>query len=365
MNRLIAALLAALFRRLAQPHPRPRPERVRSVLLVSTTGLGDTIISTGAVALAGQAWPEARLHLLVHQRWAALFTACPRLASIIPYPGKFKGVAGLVRRLRAIEPDLALVLHHNDPDVLPLVWLSRARHLVCREGTRFPFLLDTAVPLTDPRRHIAERRQDVVRAVAGDLPSLGLELFLPDETRAWAEDFWRRAGIAPEERLIALNPGGSRQAKQWPAENWIALLRSLDGRPGSRTALLGSPAEEPAMRALREAAGRPNLPLVAQGDVLRVAGLLARASALVGPDSGLAHMAAALGVPEVVIFGPDNPILSGPLRNRAPAVALGAGPEVCPDLFACHLKTCAHRRCLTAVTPERVIKALAEELHVI
>ncbi|MBU2548894.1 MAG: hypothetical protein KKB20_10810, partial [Proteobacteria bacterium] len=248
-------ILAWYFRRHARrrnrgPGRRAAPGEVRRVLLVSSTGLGDTVLSTPAIAAAREAWPEAELHLLVKGAWAGLFSACPHLDGVTIYPGKFKRVGPLLRELRSIRPDLALILHGNDPDIVPLAYLSGRPYLVCRASVRFDFLLDQGVYFDDPDRHIAERRLDVVRAVAGPLDSRSPEIFVPPRMRDWAAVFRADLGLASGERMLVLNPGGSRQPKQWPDHHWRDLIARLGRVRGLRPVLFGSPAERPRLEAL-------------------------------------------------------------------------------------------------------------------
>jgi len=367
MNRLVSALLTLFFRFHADrrgrgPGLRPRPDHIRRILLVSTTGLGDTILSWPALAAARRAWPQAEISFLVHRRWAGLLAAVPGLHQVIAYPGKYRRVSNLISTLRRLAPDLALILHHNDPDLVPLVYLADPGFLVCRAGTRFNFLLDLAVSNPDPRRHIAERRIDLVRAVAGPVQAEPLHLVIPEDHKVWAEKFWRDQGLKPGERLAVLNPGGSRQAKRWPEEHWLELIRRLRSQTDWRPALFGSPGEKQELDRLAGASGFKDLPVVTRPDLLEAAALLERAGVLIGPDSGLGHLAVALSLPVVILFGPDNPVLSGPYRPAAPAAVLIADRSVCPDIADCHKKECRPNVCLQVLTPDRVLAEMEKIL---
>lgn len=364
-NRLVLAVLRAVFlvwRRLRGRTPRPAPASVERILLVSTTGLGDTIMAGPAVAVARQAWPRAEIRVMAHRRWADLLSANPDIDGLIIYPGKFKRLVSLVRELRALHPDLAFIIHGNDPDIVPLVYMSGARFIAGWATSRFAFLMDRTAVFDNDRPYI-ERRVDVIRTLAGNLEAPGEKLYLPPSIVDWADRFWEEAGLAPEERLLALNPGGSHQSKRWPDEHWQALIQTLGRDTGFRLALFGSPAEEAHLAKLAGAAGAEDAFIVARSNVLEAAALLPRAEALIGPDSGLAHAAVALDVPAAVIFGPDNPALTGPYLSRAPSVVLQAEPRVCPDVSACRLKRCDHRRCMHGVTPDQVLRALAADLN--
>src|SRR5256885_8824609 len=103
---------------------------VRRVLLVLTTGLGDAILSTPVFPNLRRALPHADMRLLCRAPWAGLFTADPDLNGVIPYYGKFRRFFPTVRELRRFAPDLTVVLHGNDPDVLPLAYFAHSRFIV-------------------------------------------------------------------------------------------------------------------------------------------------------------------------------------------------------------------------------------------
>jgi ADP-heptose:LPS heptosyltransferase len=367
INRLILNVLVCIFKFLAHiqgrgPGRRPLPVNIRRLLLVNTTSLGDTLLATPAVNAARRAWPEAEIWALVHQRWAVILESSPYLNGIIEYAGKFKKIYALLKKLHGLNPDLVIILQGNDPDIVPLMYLSRTNYLVCRASTRFPFLLDLPVSL-DSRRPVTERLIDLVRAVAGPLDSSGLELFLPVDVTRRASDYWREHGVTEKETLIALNPGGSRQAKRWPEEHWRSLLEKLHQLDDVRLVLMGSAEEKALMERLTPGLAKSRVLIVAGAAIMTSAALLTRAAVLVGPDSGLIHVAVSLGVPVVVLFGPDNPALTGPRLTRAPARVLIKDKSLCPDIAGCRKKNCQGNPCLTAIQPDEVFSALSDVLR--
>ena len=344
------------------PRPAPPVNEVRRVLLFSTTGLGDSIIATPSFAGARQSWPQAEIWGVLHRRWADLFRPSPHFDRIVEYPGKFKGLNKLIPLLRGFAPDVALIIHGNDPDIVPLAYLSNPGFLAGWSLSRFNFLMDSRVDNHGPGRAYVEQFLDVVRAAAGPVQAEGEILFLDDQAKGRADDFWRSRGLTGPETLIALNPGGSNPAKQWPEKHWRELIHRLALRKGIYTALFGSPAEAGMMKRLTEDVDPARVTVVAQPKVGDVASLLGRAGVLIGPDSGMVHMAVALGIPVIVLFGPDDPVRSGPYLNRVWAEVLVSGPEVCPHVPGCRRKACVPNRCLEALTPEKVIEVLSSKL---
>jgi ADP-heptose:LPS heptosyltransferase len=162
--------------------------------------------------------------------------------------------------------------------------------------------------------------------LAGELER-ELEITIPAEVRkpalrlrpdaeSWAADFLREHDLTGGEPVVALVPGTNMVIKRWPQAHWLALdARLRAARPGVRPLLFcDRPVAQSPVAAAFAAAGSPALPVYAPLD--RVAALLGRCALTVGVDTGLLHMAAALDVPWVGLFGPTNPAVTGPYDPR-------------------------------------------------
>ncbi len=154
-------------------------------------------------------------------------------------------------------------------------------------------------------------------------------LLLCPRALEWATSLWRREGLdhAP---VVGLVPGSNMAIKQWPLERWAALNDRLRGA-GLRTVLFAPSAASPSDR-LRELAGDPPLPI--QTDLSRVAAALERCAVVIAVDTGLLHMAAAVGTPYVGLFGPTNPLVTGPY-DRSLGVCLVAPYPKGPRCHGC------------------------------
>lgn len=360
-------LLEAWTRRAAQRDPvRPLESlelcRVRSVLLVLTTGLGDAVLSTPVFAALRRALPQARLTLFVRSSWAPLFSAEPDLGAVIPYHGKWRRFFATLRALRAQAPDLALVLHGNDPDALPLAYLAGARHIlrIPTAGTRFDWLLSNAGREADrvtvPGWHYVDNRLRI-------LDSLGIEParrspVIHPSPRAQAEfSAWRQRRLG-EDPYWVLHPWAADRYKTWPPERVREFLAAAMARwPGMRVVITGSGGERAAAQAL--AADAPGV-VAAAGDLSidATAALLADARAVVAPDTGLLHLAAALDVPCVGLYAPTRVELVGPRAATATVRALQK-PLTCEP---CLEKRCpyAEAKCMDQFAAGGVVAALAE-----
>ncbi len=142
------------------------------------------------------------------------------------------------------------------------------------------------------------------------------ELSVPDSLRFWARD-WLEGRLGPDVRAVTIHPGSGSPAKCWPAESCAALVRRLT----APVLLLEGPADAGACERLR-ALLPPSCPTVrAAGlSLLQSAAVVERSVLFVGNDSGISHLAAALGVPTVAVFGPTDPSVWAPLGRRVAVV---------------------------------------------
>ncbi|RME34373.1 MAG: glycosyltransferase family 9 protein [Gammaproteobacteria bacterium] len=258
------------------------------ILLVTLSNIGDAVLTTPVLeALAGR-WPERRIDLVADRRSAEIFTRAPWLGQI-HYRDKRAGWRGLVRLIHSLRRrryELAVDLRTE--------WLTltlRARRRLMRPWGR-------RAPGHSVVQHFA--------VVAGPL-GLGS----PPDPRVWLdealrEEALRRLGPFAGRRVLALGPGANWSGKCWPPEYYARLPGSLEAEFDG-VLLLGGPDDRARCRMVAAASPLPVLDLSGQTGLLQACALLEQAAVFVGNDSGLGHMAAAVGTPVVTLFGPGEP----------------------------------------------------------
>jgi ADP-heptose:LPS heptosyltransferase len=138
--------------------------------------------------------------------------------------------------------------------------------------------------------------------------------------------------------LIAIHPGSGSSRKNWPIENWLAITsRLLDAESRYRFILIGGEADEAQLAAF-ESAWRGAPLLVARALLLpQLAAVIERCQLFLGHDSGISHLAAAVGAPTLLLFGPTDPAVWAPANSR---VAVIEAPE--SDLLRLEVESVAH-----------------------
>jgi heptosyltransferase-2 len=151
-------------------------------------------------------------------------------------------------------------------------------------------------------------------------------------------------GVTPEERskVLILHPGSGSKKKDWPLDRFLNLAHTVQDQLGSRILIVLGPAEGPEVQRAFEGM-RPNPPILAKGlTLLQLASVMEGCRFFVGNDSGISHMAAALGLPTVVIFGPTDQRVWSPRGEKTFVVSRDIYCSPCPQerFFQCKNLEC-------------------------
>lgn len=335
----------------------------RRILVKEVNWLGDLVMSLPALWAVRQAFPDARLSVLVQSSLASFFDGLDWVDEALPYAtpsGLWSHSAEtlrVVRALRARDFDLGIAFPRSFSSAL---WLFLAR-IPCRagvvaDGRRWLLTHTARVDTHDPTRHqslawLEMLDRSLAIPAAHSAPVFGAHPAHVRRMRAAITDT-----LGSVQRLIVLGPGAAYgPAKQWPTEHWVQLVAQLAQRDLG-VVFAGGPREAELCRHIAAQAGAPRSAVFAgRTSIGELCALLSLADAFVGNDSGASHLAAALGIATVAIFGSTNPRRTAP---QGPHVAVLYDPPPCSPCLA---RTCryGHYDCLQRVRPEQVIAELA------
>ena len=287
------------------------PARARRSLFITNTRIGDAILTTGLIEALHAEDPDVRWTVVAGPVAAPLFTETPFVDRVIPLTKLRLSVHWVLlwSRLVATRWDTVIDLRGS-----AISRLLPARRRFIRRSIR-----------SDHRHKVVQAAAVIGREASPPSP----RLHVCQATRA---TMLARLPAAP---LLALSPSANRVGKTWPLERFIALVDSLTAPGGAldgwSVAVLGGPDEAAAARSLIEALPGRDIRDVTGEALLPTAALLEQARLFVGNDSGLMHMAAAMGCPVVALFGPTDERLYGPwtrhrriVRAEAEVVTFGS-----------------------------------------
>ncbi len=311
--------------------------------------LGDTVMAQPMLAALRATAGRARITLV--GRWAPLLAGQGVADVLLGYPRPLGARRRLARALAAAPPVVAVLLPSSLEAALAAVrWRARRRVGYATDG-RTPLLTD-AMALPKPRRHQVDEYAELLALLGVTGAAATPRWILPDDPDADAEvvRLLAEAGLEPRAPLVGLHLGAAfGSSKLWPPAAFGHLARAL-AKAGLCPVLLGTEDDAPTAAAVADAAGVPVASLVGRDRPALLARLLGRLRCLVSGDTGVAHLAAAVGVPTVTLFGPTDRRLTAP---RGPgARALDRAVPCAP----CFLPTCPiDHVCLTRLPPEAVL----------
>jgi heptosyltransferase-2 len=338
---------------------KPLAKDIQKILVRTPNWLGDAVMALPALAALEKAFPKASLTLLAHRRAAGLYGLEKRREEVIVYDPQgihrgVKGTARLVRDLRKRHYDLAVVFPNSFSSAW-MTFLARAKHRVgyAAEGRGRLFTLRVKLRKDHRQRHLSESYLDLVRAMGVEAEAGELRIALLPGIKREGERFLREHGVRSDRKVIGLGAGATYgDAKRWDAERFGDLGRRLVHK-GCEVILLGVKEEHGLCEDIRQQIGKGAVNLAGETDLRRLAGVLAHCAAFVSNDTGAMHLAAALGLSVVALFGSTSPEWTRPLGRTS---VLYKHPYCSP----CFARTCPDRsrRCWKAIGVDEVLASV-------
>ena len=322
----------------------------------TTNWIGDAVMTTPALNVVREAFPDAHIAVVANPLVAQLFEFHPDCDEVIVYDRQERhaGVVGLFRfaaMLRGRKFDCA-ILFQNAIEAAIMAFLAGVPRRVgyITDGRRL--LLNYPVPVGDAERAL-HHTDYYLHMLAGCGVTTGVKqqrLALRPEEISWA------AATFPRGAYAVINPGAAYgSAKRWIPERFAAVADRLFDSYGLSIVLSGGPAEIEIGADIAKAMHVPVQNVIGKTTVRQMMALLAASSLMITNDSGPMHVAAAFGVPMVAIFGPTDHTTTSPWGTRAQIVR---HPVECSP---CMLRQCPiDHRCMQRVTVEEVLSAAAD-----
>lgn len=337
------------------------------ILIRGVNWIGDAVLTLPAIRAVRRAFPDARISLLVKPWVAEIFKGNSDVDEIILYNEEHKGVIGklkLARTLRWKKFDKAILLQ-NAFDAALLAWLAGIPERIGYSRDLRGFLLTKALPL----KNNAEGEHQVYYYLnllkeAGIKPVTAEPyIYLSDEEREHARALLNLSPITPHlSPFIGINPGATYgSAKRWPAENFAGLMRMIIDELDGRVIIFGSPAEVEIADEIVKKVRTQNsklkthiLNMTGKTNLRELAALISECDAFVTNDSGPMHIAAALHLPTVALFGSTDSSATGPFGDGHKVITkkLSCSPcleRECPE---------GHLKCMTEISSEVAFSAL-------
>lgn len=353
----------------------PLSRSPQRILLIRPDHLGDLLFCTPALHALRAAWPAAHVTACVGPWSAAILRHNRDVDAVrtLAFPG-FARQAGRRpwqpyrllwhegQRLRGERFDLAIVLRF---DHWWGAWLAQVAGIPQRVGYDVaecqPFLTQ-AVPYQAGHHEVLQNLA-LIEAATGQRMAAPSRLTFPvtPGAQAWVHT-WRAAAGLAEKAYVVVHPGAGAPVKLWPAPAWAGVIDGLRGR-GLPVVLTGSAAEQDLVASIAGQVHGPVHALAGATDLDQLAALMQQSRLAVGLDSGPLHLAVAVGVPTVHLYGPVAAATFGPWGDPARHRVLMSDWACVPcNRLDYAVDELPRHPCVRALTPASVLQAIDEIL---
>ncbi|MBZ0294730.1 MAG: WecB/TagA/CpsF family glycosyltransferase [Anaerolineae bacterium] len=338
-------------------------------LIVQLGDIGDLVLTTPALEALREARPDAHLTLLAMSHTVPVLAGTQLVDEIVTLDRQqFNNSTAILkpanlRRLAAIgHHDTVIYCHHftlkaGTLKFALIAWAVRARRRIGLENGNGWFLTDRLPDGGFGARHQAQYWLDLVGLLGADSRPR------PAITCREDDDL-----IPPTSRptvIIHAGSGGYSRARRWDPASFATVADTLAQQANAQIVLVGGKDDDSAE--VKRLMQTSPIDLINQTSLPQLAGVIAKADLFIGADSGVTHVAAAVGTPVIAIFGPSNAEAYGPWTPDSRSVVLSSHPECSPCSYVDHhiglREGCPARTCMRMVTPPSVIAAAKAMLN--
>ncbi|MCS6874897.1 MAG: glycosyltransferase family 9 protein [Pyrinomonadaceae bacterium] len=338
---------------------------VKSVLIVKLRSIGDTVLSTPSLIALRRFLPKARIDILLEDWVAPILEGFDQVDNVIVLKKSLKSKLRTALEIRKRRYDVAFNLHGGTTATF-FIAASQAKHRVAYKHVRYNFLYNHLLSSASdfwqqPTTHSTEQQLALLGFVGvnvRDKPKSHLKVS-KDAEKTLIEKLEKFQSFDRTRKIALLHPGATLETKRW-SEQRFALIADFLYQKGFMPIATGTKNELEILTKLKKAAKKTVL-VCTDLSLPEVTALASKASIFVGNDSGIAHIAAAVQTPCVVIFGSSNVNHWRPWTDAPNRIVIK--PMPCQP---CHGYFCAEfdrPRCILEVSVESVIEAIEQVIE--
>ena len=336
---------------------------VSRILVVSSTAIGDTLLSTPAIRAVRERYPHAHIIAHFNVKNMELFKNNPHIDGIVPYYGGYKNFFGTIREFRKHRFDLVLIFHGNEPQATPMAYLSGARYIIKLPNTsEYQFLLSNRdrVVRWEDFSHGVQQRFEVARMAGCTASDVRMVLPVLHEGRTTVDGFLKQNGVSEGDVLVGFQVGASTVSRMWFADRFTELgKRLIDADEHIKIVITGSSQEYMYCRGIADATGRNVVVSAGRMPLKDIPSLLSTLKVLVTGDTGIMHMAVAVGTPVVAMFAVSDARRSGPYYDLEKHKVIQKEKTCKP----CVSKKCTYQQCMENIGVDEVFRSVNDVIR--
>jgi heptosyltransferase-2 len=322
-------------------------KNVKRVLIRGTNWIGDVIMSLPAISAARATLPNAQISVLAKPWVADIYRLSPDVDEVIPFqsPGIHDGISGKIQlagEIKTMNFDLALLLQ-NAIEAAIITWLARIPVRAGYNSDGRGILLTHSVQRTQKIREIHQVGYylEMVKALGFHGGKRNIRLTIKDDLKRRAEELRKQYDVKGKGPLVGIAPGATYgPAKMWYPDRFATVADHLIDKLSADVMLFGSREDRERATLVKGHAHHNLINMAGETGLAEAISLIAGCDLFISNDSGLMHLAGALDIPLVAIFGSTNPLTTSPLGDKSVVVHrdVDCSPclkKTCPTDFRC------------------------------
>ena len=339
-----------------------------NILIVKLSAIGDVVHTLPSLAALRNLYPDAHITWVIEEASSDLIQSHPYLDRVIISRRKkwiddlkhgridksLREMKSFIHDLKARPYDLVIDFHGLFKSAMVVSLSSGKRKLGYDSMQELSgFFLNEKIP-EDMKKHAVDRYLDFPRYLGADVKEAEFLIPIGEENKRNVEGLLRTHGIEKEDKYVAISPVALWETKLWEDEKFARLCDLITEEQKVKVVFTGS--DRGKLERIQSLMKSSSINLGGKTTLRELAYLYQLASLLITTDSGPMHIAAAVGTPVIALFGPTDPLRTGPY---------GKGHEVIRKELPCSpcfLKKCDSKKCMRDITVEEVFQAVKEKL---
>lgn len=367
-TRLLTVAKSAMEGANANESKAKTKKKIKHILIIKPSALGDIVMALPALSSLRVSFPDAKISWFVRSEYVPLFDSVDGVDDVILFDRRFLGkwwynpkafaaLVHLVARLRRGKFDLVIDLQGLLRTAL-FAWLAGCKKRFGMKASReFAGLFYThKIPQDDDSVHLIDYYQKIISAAGASVKTCEFNLAPRSQAIDSVAGLLTEHGARPDGYAVFV-PGSAQAYKCWPVHNFAALADKVASQFDLSIIAVGTEAEKPLIQRLKSGSNVKVTDLAGLTNIPQLIALIAGAKVVVSNDTGPGHIAAALSVPVVIVFGVTNPARIRPY-GRAGAVA-----AIEPDKRGREIESSDPRHAIDAVTVEHVFEKVTYQLQ--
>ncbi|MFH1478940.1 MAG: glycosyltransferase [Candidatus Omnitrophota bacterium] len=332
----------------------------KRILVIKLGAIGDVILSVPSLKLLRNNFPNAFISVLVGNESRHILKKCPYIDDIILYDNRsssnIRSLVKISNTIRSKGFDMSIDLQNNKISHF-IAWFSFIPMRSGYDNKKLGFLLNNGIKYLNIASGPIEEQFRILKKAGCDTSSASrrLELWPSREDFLYVDNFLKSEWIGEGQVLIGINIGGSWKTKRWPKRN-IARLIDMFASKHIRVVITGAENEKALAEELKCITKSKIIDAVSKIDILQLASLIKRCKVYITGDSAPMHIASAMGVEFIALFGPTDP------RRHVEPTAKAAVIKKDLACAPCYRSKCKNIICMDKISVDEIYRLVMEKI---